>query len=100
MNMHLYLQRKYNSVYGDTYANYTSGSDRHKINFFNVNSAFLNSIDVSSRFLHIQQHRSPVASMVFHPHKMILAYSTLNDNHINLTTCIPPGKVAPEASLL
>ncbi|MCJ1312100.1 hypothetical protein MMC25_005774 [Agyrium rufum] len=76
---------------------FATGSDRHHINFFNVNSAFLNSIDVGSRFLHIgQQHRSPVASTVFHPHKMTMAYSALGDTHVNLFTCLPKGIAAQE----
>lgn len=62
----------------------TSGSERHKINVFNVNGAFLNSLEPYSSFLH---RSTPISSTAFHPHRMMLACSALHDNHINLFTC-------------
>jgi len=62
------------------------GSEKHKINVFNVNGAFLNSIEPYSSFL--QHNRSnPISTTAFHPHRMMLACSALHDNHINLFTC-------------
>ena len=65
---------------------FATGSDRHDVSFFNVNGAFLNTVEPYSSFL--QHNRStPIASTAFHPHRMMLACSALNDAHINLFTC-------------
>src|SRR5437763_2993527 len=63
-----------------------SGSGHHNVKVFNVNGGFLSSLEPYSSFL--QQNRSsPISTTSFHPHRMMLACSALNDNHINLFTC-------------
>lgn len=56
---------------------FAAGSDTHHVNFFNVNGTYLNSISA----------KGPVQTTAFHPHHMVLACSTLSDNHVNLYTC-------------
>jgi regulator-associated protein of mTOR len=73
----------------------SSGSDAHHVNFFNVNGAFLNSIEPSSGFLHSRSN--PIAATAFHPHHMMLACSTLNDHHINIFACQDRRKEAQES---
>ena len=64
----------------------SSGSDTHHVNFFNMNGTFLNSIEPSpTSFLHARS--APVAATAFHPHRMMLACSSLHDQHINLFSC-------------
>lgn len=63
-----------------------SGTERHNVNVFNVNGSLLNSIEPYSSFLH-QNRSSPIAATAFHPHRMMLACSSLHNSHINLFTC-------------
>ncbi|MCJ1474557.1 hypothetical protein MMC13_003216 [Lambiella insularis] len=48
---------------------FATGSDKHNVNFFNVNGAFLNSIVPHSNFLH--NRSNPIASTSFHPHRVM-----------------------------
>jgi len=62
------------------------GTERHNVNVFNLNGAFLNTLEPYAGFL--QQTRStPIAATAFHPHRMMLACSALNSSHVNLFTC-------------
>ena len=71
------------------------GSERHSVNFYNVNGTFLNNVEPYSRFL--QHNRStPIATTAFHPHRMMLACSALNNNHVNVFTCHDGPAGAPE----
>ncbi|KAI9833336.1 MAG: hypothetical protein M1819_003731 [Sarea resinae] len=71
---------------------FATGSERHAVKVFNVNGAFLSSFEPYSSFL--QQHRSsPISATAFHPHRMMLACSALNDNHINIFTCEDKGRM-------
>jgi hypothetical protein len=63
----------------------SSGSDTHHVNFFNINGSYLNTIEPSTNFLHTRS--TPISATAFHPHHMMLACSSLNDQHINLYAC-------------
>lgn len=63
-----------------------TGTERHNVNVFNLNGAFLNTLEPYSSFLH-HNRSTPIAATAFHPHRMMLACSALNSNHINLFTC-------------
>ncbi|GBF59649.1 target of rapamycin complex 1 subunit [Trichophyton mentagrophytes] len=65
---------------------FTIGTNRREVKAFNVDGTHLSTFEPHSSFLH-HTRSSPVVSTVFHPHKMLLACSTLNDNHINLVSC-------------
>ncbi|KAK2865421.1 hypothetical protein FQN49_003586 [Arthroderma sp. PD_2] len=65
---------------------FTIGTNRREVKTFNVDGTHLSTFEPHSSFLH-HSRSSPVVSTVFHPHKMLLACSTLNDNHINLVSC-------------
>ena len=63
-----------------------SGSDTHRVNFFNTSGAFLNSVQpASAGFLH--QQKTPMIATAFHPHRMMLACSSLHDQNVNIYTC-------------
>lgn len=62
------------------------GTAHHSIKVFNVDGRRLSGFEPYSGFLH--QHRSaPISSTCFHPHRMMLACSALNDNHVNVLIC-------------
>lgn len=63
-----------------------SGTNRHEVKTFNVDSSYLSTFEPHSSFLH-QNRSSPIASTAFHPHHTILACAALNDNHINFVSC-------------
>ena len=88
MNMPLFLLRK--SLYiheSHRVANTgSSGTERHNVNVFNINSAFLNTIEPYSSFLH-NSRSAPIAATAFHPHHLMLACSALNNSHVNIFTC-------------
>ncbi|KZF19270.1 WD-repeat protein Mip1 [Xylona heveae TC161] len=62
------------------------GSERHHVKVFNVNGTLLSSVEPYSSFLH-QNRTSPISATAFHPHRMMLACSALNDTNINLFSC-------------
>ncbi|KAI9778848.1 MAG: hypothetical protein M1816_003890 [Peltula sp. TS41687] len=65
---------------------FAAGTAHHSIKVFNVDGRRLSGFEPYSGFLH--QHRSaPISSTCFHPHRMMLACSALNDNHVNVFSC-------------
>ncbi|MCJ1431606.1 hypothetical protein MMC27_000961 [Xylographa pallens] len=66
---------------------FVTGSDKHDIKFFNVNGAFLNSVVPNSKVFPTLNRTNPIAATAFHPHRMMLACSSLHDDHISLFTC-------------
>lgn len=89
MSMHQCLQREselFSLLASETLANGHSGTERHSIKVYNVNGTRLSSFEPYSGFLH-QNKSAPISSTCFHPHRMMLACSALNDNHINVFSC-------------
>ncbi|KAF2230305.1 putative TORC1 growth control complex subunit Kog1 [Viridothelium virens] len=66
---------------------FATGSDHHTVNVYNTTSGEpLSTCQPHSSFL--QQHRgAPIAATTFHPHRMMLACSAVNDSHVNLFRC-------------
>lgn len=67
---------------------FATGTDRRHIKVFNLNSGMmLNSFEPNSGFM--QQHRAAaIAGTAFHPHRMLLAAASMNDNHVNIYSCL------------
>ncbi|KAL1959846.1 hypothetical protein VTO42DRAFT_991 [Malbranchea cinnamomea] len=65
---------------------FTIGTNRHEVKTFNTDGTYLSTYEPHHNFLN-HYRSSPVVSTAFHPHQMLLACSTLNDNHINLVSC-------------
>ena len=65
---------------------FATGTERHNINLFNVNGAFLNTLQPYSSFLH-NTRSTPIAATAFHPHRMMLACAAKDSNHVNLFAC-------------
>ncbi|MCJ1469945.1 hypothetical protein MMC07_008589 [Pseudocyphellaria aurata] len=65
---------------------FATGTERHNVNVFNVNGTLINSIEPYSSFLH-PNRSSAIAATAFHPHRMMLACSSLSNSHVNLFTC-------------
>ncbi|KAI1966547.1 Target of rapamycin complex 1 subunit kog1 [Ophidiomyces ophidiicola] len=65
---------------------FTVGTNRHEVKTFNVDGTYLSSFEPHGSFLH-HSRTSPVVGTAFHPHRMVLACSTLYDNYVNLVTC-------------
>lgn len=84
-----------------------SGSSHNAVRLFSTNnlaspdseretsgiSKPLSTIEPFSNFLHtnvLSSHRpTPIAATAFHPHRMMLACSTLTDGHVSLFKCAP-----------
>lgn len=66
--------------------NITSGTNRHEIKSFNMDGTHLSTYEPHNNFLN-HYRSSPVVSTTYHPHRMLLACSMLNDNHVNLVSC-------------
>ena len=79
---------------------YNSGSSHNAVRLFSTNkisedaekgSKPLSTIEPFSNFLHtnvLSSHRpTPIAATAFHPHRMMLACSTLTDGHVSLFKC-------------
>ncbi|KAI9689012.1 MAG: hypothetical protein M1822_000749 [Bathelium mastoideum] len=66
---------------------FAAGSDHHTVNVYNTASGeLLSTCQPHLSFLH--QHRgAPIAATTFHPHRMMLACSAVNDSHVNLFRC-------------
>ena len=62
---------------------FATGSERHSVNVYNTSGEFLSSCEPISSFLH-QSRISPISATTFHPHRMMLACSSVNDPHINI----------------
>ena len=74
---------------------FATGSDTHHVNFFNVDGTFLNSVEPApTGFLHARP--TPVAATAFHPHRMMLACSSLHDPHVTLFSCTDKEHVVQE----
>ncbi|KAI9805343.1 MAG: hypothetical protein M1833_005796 [Piccolia ochrophora] len=69
------------------------GTGQHAIKVFNTNGKQLSRFEPYSSFLH-QNRSAPIAATSFHPHRMMLACSALNDNHVNVFTCDNKQKVS------
>ncbi|WEW60552.1 Target of rapamycin complex 1 subunit kog1 [Emydomyces testavorans] len=65
---------------------FSVGTNRHEVKTFNVDGRYLSSFEPRGSFLH-HSRTSPVVSTAFHPHRMVLACSTLYDNYVNLVSC-------------
>ena len=65
---------------------FATGTERHNINLFNVNGAFLNTLQPYASFLH-NTRSTPIAATAFHPHRMMLACAAKDSNHVNLFAC-------------
>ena len=77
------------------------GTAHYAIKVFNVDGRKLSSFEPHSSFLH-HNRTTPISSTCFHPHRMMLACSALNDTHVNVFTCdtkshmpenTPPGVI-------
>ncbi|KAI4748826.1 hypothetical protein E4T50_00815 [Aureobasidium sp. EXF-12298] len=78
---------------------FATGSSHNAVRVFSTNnvtataanSTPLSTIEPFSNFLHtnvLSSHRpTPIASTAFHPHRMMLACSTVNDGHVSLFKC-------------
>lgn len=87
----------------NTDTNPYSGSSHNAVRLFSTNdvtndtsdapSKPLSTIEPFSNFLHtnvLSSHRhTPIAATAFHPHRMMLACSTLTDGHVSLFKCAP-----------
>jgi regulator-associated protein of mTOR len=63
-----------------------SGAAQHMINVFNMDGKRLSSVSPYSGFLY-QNRSAPISSTCFHPHRMLLSCSALNDNHVHIFSC-------------
>lgn len=63
-----------------------SGSERHSVKIYNMDGAFLSSLEPYGNYLH-QGRNAPISATAFHPHRMVLACGAVNDNHVNLFSC-------------
>ncbi|KAI9817705.1 MAG: hypothetical protein M1832_004599 [Thelocarpon impressellum] len=65
---------------------FAAGTGLHTVKVFNLDGSHLSTAEPYSRFLH-NNRTTPISTIGFHPHRMMLACSALNDSHINLFTC-------------
>lgn len=73
---------------------FATGSERHSVNVYNTSGEFLSSCEPISSFLH-QSRISPISATTFHPHRMMLACSSVNDPHINIFSVRSSSSAAP-----
>lgn len=71
-----------------------SGTAHHSVKVFNVDGTRLSAFEPHSGFLH-QNRTAPISSTCFHPHRMLMACSALNNNQVNIFACDIKGRVAP-----
>ena len=64
-----------------------SGTERHAIKVHNMDGVSLSSFQPYASFMQ-QSRSSPISATAFHPHRMMLACSALNDSHVNLFSCV------------
>ncbi len=57
-----------------------------------MDSTPLSSFEPYSGFLH-QNRAAPISSTCFHPHRMLMACSALNDSHVNIFKCDLKGRL-------
>ncbi|EOD44046.1 regulatory associated protein-mtor [Neofusicoccum parvum] len=63
------------------------GSERHVVKLFNLNSGRqLSSFEPYTGFLQNKRF-TPISTTAFHPHRMMIAGSALQDSHINIYGC-------------
>ncbi|KAI9840991.1 MAG: hypothetical protein M1837_001066 [Sclerophora amabilis] len=77
---------------------FTVGTGHHTVKVFNMDGTRLSDIEPYSRFLH-QNRSAPISMTSLHPHRMMLACASLNDNHINLISCEGKRKQPTDISL-
>lgn len=66
-----------------TYVCTASGTSKHKVRVFNTDCDVLSTIDPLA-VLRQQQRSTPMATVAFHPHRMILACAATNDYFVSL----------------
>ncbi|KAI9760328.1 MAG: adenylosuccinase ade13 [Chaenotheca gracillima] len=71
------------------------GTAHHAVKVFNMDGTPLSDFEPYSSFLH-QNRSAPISITCLHPHRMMLACSSLNDNHINLVSCEGKQKAGME----
>ena len=77
---------------------FATGSERHSVNVYNTSGEFLSSCEPISSFLH-QSRVSPISATTFHPHRMMLACSSVNDPHINIFSVRNSSGAAPSSGV-
>ena len=66
---------------------FAAGTERHLVKIYNMAGEVRSAVQPSGGF--IQQHRSSAISATsFHPHRMMLACSAMNNTHISLFSCV------------
>jgi len=63
------------------------GTSKHKIRVFNTDGETLSTFEPLETVRPQQKRTNPIAAVAFHPHRMMLAASSREDNFVSLYTC-------------
>jgi hypothetical protein len=98
MNMRPSLQRKCSTSMWLHVLTDASGTQKHRVKIFNINSGQpVSYFEPYSGFL--RDRSAPISATAFHPHRLMIAAAALHDNHVNIFACNGGSKQATVKSV-